>query len=389
MIDRGVWRIVAGRDLWVRLRERGFVISTAINIVVISVLVLLRAYGGGGDQRSFDLGVVGDRTIADATADLGQRARIAVHVVPLEPGAVDASLRDGRVDAVLEGDNLTGFEGVDGTLESLTQAAARNHNLDQLLNDYDVPPSAREAASDETPLSTSTLEATDPHRDMNAGIAFVGVLLLYGQLFGYGIWVATGVIEEKSSRVVELLLSSIRARQLMVGKIVGIGLLGLGQLAFIATFAIGLALATGALGEPGSAIGAALLDVGWFVLGFAFYASVFAVAGSLVSRMEELQNAIVPVNLTIFVSFIISIGALQDPNSRIAVIASILPISSAMAMPVRIVLGAAEAWQIALALVLVIGSTAALVPLAGRLYAGAVLRSGARVKLRDAWRAAA
>jgi ABC-2 type transport system permease protein len=175
----------------------------------------------------------------------------------------------------------------------------------------------------------------------------------------------------------------------MVGTIVGIGLLGLGQLAFIATFAIGLALATGAITVPGSAIGAALLDVGWFVLGFAFYASVFAVAGSLVSRMEELQNAIVPVNLTIFVSFIISIGALQDPNSRIAVIASILPISSALAMPVRIVLGAAEAWQIALALVLVIGSTAALVPLAGRLYAGAVLRSGARVKLRDAWRAAA
>jgi ABC-2 type transport system permease protein len=131
------------------------------------------------------------------------------------------------------------------------------------------------------------------------------------------------------------------------------------------------------------------LVIGWFVLGFAFYAGLFAVAGALVSRMEELQNALTPINLVILVSFFISIGALEDPDSTLSIVASIIPFSSALAMPVRMALGAAEPWQVALALSLLIAGTAVLIPLSGRLYAGAVLRTGARVKLRDAWRAAA
>jgi ABC-2 type transport system permease protein len=214
------------------------------------------------------------------------------------------------------------------------------------------------------------------------------VLLLYGQLFGYGIWVASGVIEEKASRVVEMLLSAIRPKQLLLGKIVGIGTLGLAQLIVISSFAIGLAFATNAINVSFSAFGAAGLVIGWFILGFAFYATLFAAAGSLVTRMEELQNVIVPINLTILVSFFISIGALQDPNGRLQVIASILPTSSALAMPVRIVLGAAPGWQIALSLIVLVGSTVLLVPFAARLYSGAVLRTRGRVRIREAWRSA-
>jgi ABC-2 type transport system permease protein len=189
--------------------------------------------------------------------------------------------------------------------------------------------------------------------------------------------------------VVEILLSAIRPRQLLAGKIVGIGLLGIVQLAFIATFAIVLSVVTGALELPGTAIGIALVVLAWFVLGFAFYAGLFAVSGSLVSRMEELQNAMVPINLIIFVSFFISIGALENPDSPLSVAASILPFSSALAMPVRIALGSATAPQIALSVALLVAGTAALVPLSARLYSGAVLKTGTRVKLRDAWRAAA
>ena len=93
----------------------------------------------------------------------------------------------------------------------------------------------------------------------------------------------------------------------------------------------------------------------WFVMGFAFYAGLFAVSGSLVSRMEELQNAMVPINLVIFVSFFISIGALEDPDSTLSVVASVLPFSSALAMPVRIALGSATPPQIALSIALLAG----------------------------------
>ena len=387
--DRGTWRLVARRDFWVRLRERSFLISTLLNIAVISILVLVRAYGGGGAGPSFDLGYVGTPAVAQGAAELGAKAGVTVRVHQLaDEQAADAALRDGSMDAVVVGDLLVAESSIDDTLGGLVQASQRNVRLVALLDQHGV--TAEERAAANAPLGVQTLESPPPaHRPENAQVAFVAVILLYGQLFGYGIWVASGVIEEKASRVVELLLSAIRPKQLLAGKIVGIGILGLGQLIVVATFAIVLALVTGAIKVPLSAIGAAGLVVGWFILGFAFYASLFAAAGALASRMEELQNVIVPINLIILVSFFISIGALQNPDGTLVTVASLVPTSAPLAMPVRIVLGAAPAWQIALSLALIIGSTILLVPAAARLYMGAILRSGGRVKVRDAWRAAA
>ena len=389
--DRGTWRLVARRDFWVRIRERSFLISTLINIAVISILVLARASSAAGSGPSFGLGYVGSPSIATGASKLGHDAQppipIEVHAYS-DQATANAALRDGSVDAVVVGNELIGFTDIPDVLSSLVQASARNAAVTALLDRHRVPQSERDAANDPTPLTLAVLQPTPPHRSENAAVAFVGVLLLYGQLFGYGIWVASGVIEEKASRVVEMLLSAIRPKQLLLGKIVGIGMLGLAQLVVISSFAIGLAFATNAIDVSPSAFGAAGLVIGWFILGFAFYATLFAAAGSLVTRMEELQNVIVPINLTILVSFFISIGALQDPNGRLQVIASILPTSSALAMPVRIVLGAAPAWQIAAALVALVGSTVLLVPFAARLYSGAVLRTRGRVRIREAWRSA-
>jgi ABC-2 type transport system permease protein len=390
--DRGTWRLVARRDFWVRLRERSFLVSTLINIAVISILVLARASTAATAGPSFDLGYVGSPAVAQGAVALGQEAQISitVHAFP-DASAADAALRNRSVDAVVVGDELRGFEGVDATLQKLVEASARNLAVTKLLDEHGVPQEQRAAANDPVPLTVDVLQEAPPHRTENGAIAFIAVLLLYGQLFGYGIWVASGVIEEKSSRVVEMLLSAIRARQLLLGKIIGIGVLGLAQLLVISGFALTLALATNAI-QPElfkTALGTIGLVLGWFVLGFAFYATLFAAAGSLVTRMEELQNVIVPINLTILVSFFISIGALQDPNGRLQVIASLLPTSSALAMPVRIVVGAATPWQVALSLFLLIGSTILLVPVAARLYSGAVLRTRGRVKIREAWRSAA
>ena len=395
--DRGMWRVVAARDFSVRLRDKGFVISTTITLTVLSIFILIRAYTGGPD--SFELGYVGDPSVADRVAALADRSGIDVSLVGFDdPRRADDALRDGRIDAVVKGglDEVRGgtatlrvLRGPPELLDQLVQGAAIGLRIDAALSEAGVSDATVQQLKDQHPIDSSPLLAPDPDRDSKAAVAFVAVLLLYGQLFGYGIWVASGVIEEKSSRVVEVLLSAIRARQLMAGKIAGIGVLGLLQLIFIATFAIALASVTGAIDLPARSFSAAALTIGWFVLGFAFYAAMFAVAGALVSRMEELQNAIVPINLLIFASFLISVGALQDPDSTIARVASLLPISSALAMPVRMVLGSATAWEIVASLALVVGSTALLIPLAGRVYAGAVLRTGARVRLRDAWRAAA
>jgi ABC-2 type transport system permease protein len=391
-----MWRIVAARDFAVRLRDKGFVISTAITVTVLSIFILLRAYASGPD--SFDLAVVGDRDVAARAAAIADRAGLDVAVVTLpDEGAAEDALRAGRVDAVLIGEREDVLDGTarlrvlreaPNLLDQVVQASAIATRIDDALADAGAPGSTIEELRDQHPIDEAPILPPDPDRDAKAAVALAAVLVLYGQLFGYGVWVSTGVIEEKSSRVVEVLLSTIRARQLMAGKIAGIGALGLLQLILIAAFAVTLATVTGAIDIPADSLSAALLTVGWFVLGFSFYAALFAVAGALVSRMEELQNAIVPINLVVFASFFISIGAVQDPDSTIARIASLLPISSALAMPVRMVLGSATAWEVIASLAIVIGSTAFLIPLAGRVYAGAILRTGGKVKLRDAWRAA-
>lgn len=386
--DRELWRLVARRDFWVRLRERSFLISTLLNLAVISVLIVIRAFGGAG-SASFDVGVVGDDPIGRVLPASGAAVAAGIDVVRYEEArAALEALRSGSVDAVIDGDRIVGRTSVPTSLGQAAQAAEITLRLQRVFDEYGVAAEDQADVATGRPLDVQVLEPGDPNRDQNAAIAFIGVLLLYGQVFGYGVWVASGVIEEKSSRVVEILLSAMRARQLMTGKIVGIGLLGLAQLAVIGSFAVVLGLLTDAIDLPGSAVGAALLVLVFFVIGFAFYASLFAAAGALVSRMEELQNILVPINLVILVSFIVSIGALQDPDGSVVRVASILPTSSALAMPVRIVLGAASGWEIVASVGASLVATALLVPAAGRLYSGAVLRSGARVKLREAWRAA-
>ena len=389
--DRGTWWLVAQRDFWFRLRDKGFLISTGITLAVFTVFILIRAYGGGGTP-TFDLGLLGDGSthlgpLVVSSAD-AQHVKVRTTAVT-DRTAAEAGLKDGSLDAVLvDGSRLLVQQDAPSPLEAAIQAAVVADALQSALVAHHVPHDEIANILDPTPVSVSSIEPQDPNRDTNSTVAFVAVLLLYGQLFGYGVWVATGVIEEKASRVVEILLSTIRPRQLLAGKILGIGTLGLLQLLCISTYGIVLASATGALSFPAHAIGTAALAIGWFILGFGFYASLFAVAGALVARMEELQNAIVPLNLVILASFFVSIGSVNDPGSTLARVASIVPFSSALAMPVRISLGSASALEIVAALVVLVGSIALLIPLAGRVYSGAVLRTGSRVKLRDAWRAA-
>jgi ABC-2 type transport system permease protein len=384
-----MWRVVAGRDFRVRLRDKGFVISTLITLGVLTIFILIRAYGGGGDP-TFDLGYVGDGSLASQAAAVAKQQHIVIHPRSLtDDAAARAALENGSVDAVLEeGPLLVSKEAAPAPLVSAVQEAAVSRGIEAALVQGGVPPDKIAGVLDPAPVPVKTLRKPDPNREINATAALVGMLLLYGQLFGYGVWVATGVIEEKASRVVEILLSTIRSRQLLAGKILGIGTLGLLQLFIVTLYAIGLARVTGVIPLPAHVLGAAVIVLFWFVLGFAFYASLFAVAGSLVSRMEELQNVIVPLNLAIFASLFISLAAIQDPGSTLARVASIFPFSAVLTKPVRMVLGSASPLEIAASIVLLVGSTAALVPLAGRLYTGAVLHLGAKVKLRDAWRTA-
>jgi ABC-2 type transport system permease protein len=229
--------------------------------------------------------------------------------------------------------------------------------------------------------------ALDPDADADtqaAVVALVGVVVLYSLLILFGQFVAQGVVEEKSSRVVELLLATMRPWQLLAGKVIGLGLLGLAQMLVIAVVGVAGALAFDVVDLPGRLIGTVLTVVAWFVLGYAFYASVFAAAASLVSRQEDLVSVITPASLLLVVGFVISLQAGQDPTGTLSTVTSFVPGLSPLVMPVRQAAGGAEWWEVVVAVVLMLVAIATIVRVGGRIYSGALLRTGGKVKLREA-----
>jgi ABC-2 type transport system permease protein len=211
-------------------------------------------------------------------------------------------------------------------------------------------------------------------------------VLLLGALSIYGQWVLVGVVEEKSNRVVELILSAVRPRHVLAGKVIGIGLLGLAQLALVAGLAVTL-LAAGVFDAP-AALGASVaLVVPWFGLGFALYAVAFAAAGALASRQQDASAAGQPVTLTLVATYFAGYAALTaDPNGLLAHALTVFPVTAPLVLPARSALVGVELWEHALAVILVLGSIYALVRIAGRVYAHGLLHSGPRLAARTAWR---
>ena len=216
-------------------------------------------------------------------------------------------------------------------------------------------------------------------------IAFLGVAVLYGLLILMGQYVAIGVVEEKSSRVVELLLSTIKPWQLLAGKVIGLGLLGLAQLLVVCVAGLSAAIAFDVVAVPGDAIGTMAQVIGWFVLGYAFYAAVFAAGAALVSRQEDLQSVLLPMITLLVAAFFVAITAAQNPDGLLARITSFVPALSPMVMPVRSAAGNVAWWELVVAVGLMLAAIAAVIRLGGRIYAGALLRmGGGKVKVKDA-----
>jgi ABC-2 type transport system permease protein len=217
-------------------------------------------------------------------------------------------------------------------------------------------------------------------------VAMLGAAFLLGSLAIYGQWVLAGVVEEKSNRVVELILATVRPRQLLVGKVVGIGLLGLTQFALVAGLAAVL-LAAGVYDAPPSLGGSAALVIPWFALGFALYAVAYATAGALAAQQQDANSAGQPVTYTLLAAFFVGYAALTaDAGSAISQLLTVFPLTAPLVLPARSALVGVPLWEHVLALVLVVASIYALVRLAGRIYAQGLLRAGSRLHVRTAWR---
>jgi ABC-2 type transport system permease protein len=381
--------LVTRREITERLREKAFAVSTGINIVIIvGVVIVAGVIGGDGEQYTVGYTGATEAAVVEQAAAVGRSTDIEITGREISPSGADAALEDGSLDAVVAGNQVRAQEEPPDELVSLLQGANREVQAARALEQAGVSGEEAQNALEPPPLRISTIEPIDEDDEGKAGVAFFAIIILYGQLLTYGYWVAAGVVEEKASRVVEVVLSTIRPTHLLAGKVIGIGLLGLGNLLLTVGIGLGVAQATGALEVDGAIVGAAALALAWFVVGYAFYACAFACAGALVPRQEELQSSMTPLTLTILVAFFISFAVLNDPDGTIAHVSAFIPMTAPMTMPPRIVTGDAPAWEIAASLLVTIGASLALIPLAARIYSGGILRTGSSLKVRDAWRAA-
>jgi ABC-type Na+ efflux pump permease subunit len=227
-------------------------------------------------------------------------------------------------------------------------------------------------------------------------IGIVFVVLIFIILVIYGMWVAAGVVAEKASRVMELMISAASARQLVIGKVVGIGAAGLTQYAFVLAPAIltllvedqiGMALMgpAGSVAPSLAALSPMLLlaYVAFFVLGFALYALIYAAAGSLVSRAEDLQVIALPLSLVAIGGYLLAIMSLTGGGGSLVRLASYVPFWSPFVMLTRLTIGRVEPWELVLCFGLLIATIAVTLWLAVRVYAAGVLLYGQRPTLRS------
>ena len=378
--------LIVRREITTRVRERSFLISTAVTLLIVAAVVVVPSLFRSNDH-DVTVGLVGD--VSTVQPALEQAARVQgvtleVNRYPDE-AAGRAAVSSGDADAVFIGTNrvLVHHE-LSGTTGQVVQTAYRQAEGAARLTAAGIDAAAVGRALDVPPLAVTALDPPDPDSDARRNAAFFGVLLLYFQLIGYGVWVALGVVEEKSSRVVELLLATLRPWQLLTGKVIGIGLLGLGQLVLTGLVGIAAALGTGAVDIPSGIAGVAGQVIVWFLLGFAFYACLYAALAALVSRQEEVQNVTAPLSILLVGSFFLAISVLNSPDGGLARVTSLVPPFSTMVMPIRWATGDVPLWEVGLSMLLMVVAVIVLIRVAGRIYAGAVLRSGPRVKIKEA-----
>ena len=350
-----VW-LVAEREIRMRLRSKAFLVSTGI-----LMLIVLGSVVAGG--------------IFGANQELPKVAAV---------GSAVSAVEETKAFTVTEADSVEDAE-----------ALVRDGSVDAAVVPSEGATKLTVIGLDEAPSTVVSLLSVAPQveilepSDQNSGIVYL-VAIAFGVIFfssalTFGQLIAQSVVEEKQTRIVEILMATVPVRVLLAGKVVGNSLLAFGQILAIAVLAgVGL-LATGQdilLAEVGPSIGWFLV---FFVIGFVMLAAMFAAAGSLVSRQEDMATAITPITFLIMIPYFLVIFFYDNP--LVLGIMSYVPFSAPIGMPLRVFLGIAEWWEPLLSLVILVVSTLAIIAIGSRIYANGLLRMGAPVKLKDALKA--
>jgi ABC-2 type transport system permease protein len=357
------------------------VVLMIVGVVAVLILpVLLKP----GSTRDIGVAGPGPATLAATIAQQAHAAGITASVHPYASlAAGERAVREGQVDVLVADARRLEWKGrADEQLKAVVTGAIQLATVRERAATAGISPGALAALLAPVPVASVQLGPVAGRSPGDEMAVLVMTIVLFFGISVFGQMVLTGVLEEKASRVVEVLLARVPARALLAGKIAGIGLLGLAQIGVTALAAL-IAAAVRSVdisAVRGPVLAWALI---WFMLGYALYATVFGALGSLGSRVEDAQAVAGPVLVVMTVAYFASFVTIGQPDSAAAKALSYFPLTAPMAMPGRIAMGAAAWWEPVVAAVVTLAVIAGLVVLAGRVYTRAILHSGPSLSLRD------
>jgi ABC-2 type transport system permease protein len=382
--------LVVRREIDERLRGRLVWIMTVVMALSVVALIVIPALVKGRAEPT-SIGLVGPtaQALQPALEDAAATAQVEIEVVDITDDATARSdIEDGTLGVALEIDGGSAAAVVkrelSPTIEALLRSVLNEENTRQLLTSAGVSSSTIQQAMTPIPFSTVAISPPPEDRAARSIAAIAAGLLLYMSLVLYGTIVANGVAQEKTSRTAEVLLGAVQPRQLMTGKVAGVGLVGLGQLAI----AVGAGLIANAAvkgAQIPSTVWRLLPSILlWFLLGYTLYSFAYAAAGAIVARQEEVQFATLPIIIVLVAGFLITYAAIASPSAWWLRVLSFIPPFTPILMTVRIALGHVPAWDIVLGIMVMLVSIYATVHVAARIYSAFLVRGGAR----PSWRAA-
>lgn len=352
----GFWTatsLVAEREILAQVRSKSFVISTAVTLILIIGGIVLSSILSGQSEAT-KVAFVGS-VPAEVSA-----SEVLEPVEAADRDEAEELVRSGDVEAaVLPDDSVLGYSLI-----------ALDETPDEVVAALSVSPAVEL-------LEPAT---TDGRLRFFIGFAF-GLVFMMAAL-GSGAMIMQNTVQEKQSRVVEILLAAVPARALMAGKIIGNSVIGVGTAAAMAAAAaLGLAL-TGQTELLDLLSAPIIWFVVFFVFGFVLVASIFAAGAALVSRQEDTGAVMTPAMMLVMIPYL---GvAFFSENPVVMTVLSYVPFSAPVGMPVRLFFGEAQWWEPLLSLTLLVASTAVVVLIASKVYTNSLLKMGARVSLREA-----
>lgn len=388
--------LIARREITTRVRTRSFLITNALMLVLIIGGLIVASIFTGGDDKPEKIGVVGtNAALSQSITQAGTLSGTSVEIVPLADAAAARTQVDAGDVSVALGTGAVGGpaytaitkDGLSGTSETIVRTAlAQLAQREALARSNIDPASFNEEQQTASALQVTQTKPDKPDEGQRLAIAYVGVILLLFAIMTGGGMVSAGVVEEKTSRVVELLLATIRPLHLLWGKILGIGAITFGQLVVLGGAGLITASVTGVLTVPSAAISMLGAVVVWFLLGFLFFAILYAATGAMVSRQEELGSTAAPLTILSIGVLYAGIFGINSLDSGFIKALSWIPPFSASLMPMRIAAGETNTVQVVGTILIMIAACLVAVWVASRVYQRSILRTGSKVSWSEALR---